>query len=538
MKMSNPRLTICLMLVVLVTACAGGQQPGQLTTQTPSHPGATPLASALPGSTPLPSHTPTPSPPRLPKTEQVVFTIPNRQEFSGKEGDPRPDWLGWGAQTFAAAPDGSFWIADSAIYPGRLLHFSPQGDLLAVLSLEDVVVYPYHLLAGTETLWILDISSQPPKVVQLDDQGQVLRLEDIPDEWLLVQGEPLYNAVSSLFFGETGELLVNTGNGLFELLEAAPPGRDVAGKRSARRLEALSMAGHSYRLTPNPADYTLNLEVDGKAVAIAPPDELAVDPLIGVYPDGSFAVTVYRQLPPQAGGVQMEKLVQVYSPAGDLLGVARLRPSFIYVEYQHDLAFGPGGEVYQLVSNADHSVEIVRLGFAPEYAALPPAPELVEMPAPPPATPRAPLWETPPASSSAAEIARETLVAFFTYLSQGRYVQAAPLFGGSLEELGVEIQPGESAAATWERACTQLLTCLPVAEITEEQQVSEDEYLFYVVFASPEGVRFELGACCGASPAEQPPVWQFAYPVKRIEADCPGGACQVWQVMRPPLYVP
>ncbi|HJS29409.1 MAG TPA: hypothetical protein VJ768_07295, partial [Anaerolineales bacterium] len=80
---------------------------------------------------------------RLPEEDQIIFAIPNPEPWSGKEGDPRPGWKGWGAETFTVAPDGSVWIADTASEPDRLLHYAPQGDLLQDLSLQDLVVYPY-----------------------------------------------------------------------------------------------------------------------------------------------------------------------------------------------------------------------------------------------------------------------------------------------------------------------------------------------------------------------------------------------------------
>jgi hypothetical protein len=74
------------------------------------------------------------------------------------------------------------------------------------------------------------------------------------------------------------------------------------------------------------------------------------------------------------------------------------------------------------------------------------------------------------------------------------------------------------------------LWCLPVADITDTEQVSEDEFIFYTVFMQPDGTRFAIGACCGGDPAATPPVWQFAYPVKKIDG--------VWKVMREPLFTP
>jgi hypothetical protein len=89
--------------------------------------------------------------------------------------------------------------------------------------------------------------------------------------------------------------------------------------------------------------------------------------------------------------------------------------------------------------------------------------------------------------------------------------------------------PGETDAAYWENLC-EILWCLPIAEVTDMEKISEDEYIFYIVFMAPDGRRFEIGACCGGDPAATPPVWQFAYPVWRVEGE--------WKVMRGPLFTP
>lgn len=90
-------------------------------------------------------------------------------------------------------------------------------------------------------------------------------------------------------------------------------------------------------------------------------------------------------------------------------------------------------------------------------------------------------------------------------------------------------QEGESPADFWMRAC-QALLCLPVLNITEGEQVGENEFRFFVEFIGEDGRRFEMGACCGADPAEALPVWQFAFPVKKINGE--------WKVTRGPLFMP
>ncbi|NIP43360.1 MAG: hypothetical protein GWO08_10630, partial [Gammaproteobacteria bacterium] len=119
----------------------------------------------------------------------------------------------------------------------------------------------------------------------------------------------------------------------------------------------------------------------------------------------------------------------------------------------------------------------------------------------------------------------------FTYISEGNYSQAEPLFHGNPEELSAFLDLGEneSVELNWEEIC-RILWCIPVAQITDVEKVSEDELVFYTVFVYENTRRFEIGACCGADPASNLPVWQFAFPVSRVDGE--------WKVMRLPLYTP
>jgi hypothetical protein len=132
-------------------------------------------------------------------------------------------------------------------------------------------------------------------------------------------------------------------------------------------------------------------------------------------------------------------------------------------------------------------------------------------------------------ASTEADQAQNTLIHFFYNLSEGNYSSAVTLLDGEIDNYLRDPLPDESLEAYWEYLCTYLW-CLPIAEITEVEQVSESEYLFYVVFMYPDRTRFEIGACCGGDPAATPPVWQFAYPVQKIDG--------VWKVTRTPLFTP
>ncbi len=456
--------------------------------------------------------TPSPMPGiQLPETDQIIFTIPNPEAFSGREGEPRPNWLGWGAETFTVAPDGSFWIADTAVYPNRLLRYSPQGKLLLEISLENQVVYAFDLAVTQDSVWVLDISTEQPKVVQLSLDGETISSMDIDKRIMTNHGEFVSNGVFSLLLGEGGELLLTSISGYYELV-------DASGEIVAQSLDVLAYYGHTYKVgIYDQATGRLPIFVDDAPFETALDFFVDPEPFLGFNPDGSFAIAGHVQETES----QVDYQVKYYNASGELLGTARQYPQTFYKDWNHHLAFGPDGSIYQLLSNLDHSVQILRLGFSTE---LPPVSKI-------PILTLTPLTALQPSESATTdeEQARNAVIAFFANLSTGNYTEAANHFGGEVSEYARAQMPGETMDAYWGYLCGSLW-CLPVTEISDVKQVSESEYIFYVVFMLPDGTRFEIGACCGGDPAATPPVWQFAYPVQKIDG--------VWKVMRGPLFTP
>lgn len=130
------------------------------------------------------------------------------------------------------------------------------------------------------------------------------------------------------------------------------------------------------------------------------------------------------------------------------------------------------------------------------------------------------------------DLAREALIGYFAALNEGRYADAAELFGGSLEypiSVNPDVDPGDPAALL-EAACTRQLQCLRVLSVVEEQAVSDSEFRFLVEFQNADGELFVLGPCCGATEAEMPPVSQFLYTVIK-DGDS-------FRVQELPVYVP
>ena len=134
------------------------------------------------------------------------------------------------------------------------------------------------------------------------------------------------------------------------------------------------------------------------------------------------------------------------------------------------------------------------------------------------------------------EKARQTLVTFFDLLSNGNYVEASELYGGSYEEL-IDMNPGidpDDHASLLESACTvNGYQCLPVKDIVQEVPDWPDSITFTVTFVNPDGSLFELGACCGEAATDAPLQTSFDFPVMRVTQ-----AEDAFLVQRLPVYTP
>jgi hypothetical protein len=220
-----------------------------------------------------------------------------------------------------------------------------------------------------------------------------------------------------------------------------------AGQLVAEPIEALPYYGHAYRTATNPDGNRLDLLVDEAVIEFEQPTYVDSEAFLGFNPDGNFAVAVNRY-DPNDPAARVELFVHYYDVDGRRLGVSRLRPNFIMPMFNQDLAFGPGGQVYQLVSTPDHSVEIVRLGFTPEEM---PPPATTPTPTLTPMAPLLPTWPVLPSGAGEEQQAREALLAFFALLAEDATRKGA-LFGGDYASTPYG-PPGDDLGAWWQMAC-------------------------------------------------------------------------------------
>ena len=130
--------------------------------------------------------------------------------------------------------------------------------------------------------------------------------------------------------------------------------------------------------------------------------------------------------------------------------------------------------------------------------------------------------------------AEEALTNFFKRLNDGKYDQAAILYGGSYEMLqgyNPDLEADDYAGLLKAGCEMNGLVCLEVLNILSVKTSSEGVFSFEIELANPDGSLFELGPCCGATEEEMPPQSSFA-----VEVVCQeNGTCLVIDL---PPYMP
>lgn len=114
-----------------------------------------------------------------------------------------------------------------------------------------------------------------------------------------------------------------------------------------------------------------------------------------------------------------------------------------------------------------------------------------------------------------ADQARETLVAFFDRLNNGRFAAAAELYGGSYEvmiEHNPDVDPNDHVGLL-EQACrVNGAVCLGVKTAVFADQPAPNEFQFQVEFANADGSLFMIEL------PEQPAQSQFAFTARMTES--------------------
>jgi hypothetical protein len=285
---------------------------------------------------------------------EVVFTISDGEDGMYYEGAGISEMLTWGPAAFTVAPDGSFWIADTAA--ARLLHYSPTGNLLGKIDLKSLIVGATDVEVAESGIWVLDQASIPPKVMRFAEDGTVLAKYDLPF------GLHLEDGLSGIVLGDGGELLVEReGDAYITQIT------DAAGKL----IEMVTTNGYIHKGKPFAAHaYGLNTTTPRRGTIFAGELRIEVETeydlggmqILGFGPQDDFFVVLEELALNPETGLQIDQTVRHYNALGKYLGVARVPIAEQYTYVEHGIALGPDGAVYALATRSDRA-EVLRLVF-------------------------------------------------------------------------------------------------------------------------------------------------------------------------------
>ncbi|MDQ3707064.1 MAG: hypothetical protein M3437_17930 [Chloroflexota bacterium] len=369
--MIYPRKVLaCLILIAGIT----GSMAACGTQDYPTPAAGTPMPQVQPSITAQPTKTLRATPTALPAesspsaevaapnpgdgtNHDVLFSIPVGEQKEGLQyrGDNIEGMQRSGPAAFSVAPDGSFWIADTAGL--RVLQYSAGGEWLQTV---DMATQPRSLTdieATANEIYVLDAFPTPPLVIRISPSGQVKGQYELPEEFRL---EKLLTGIG---LGEGGELLVEKDGGaeVFRLL-------DDQGRIAPTRLEGYTYKGTTYKAKSAGIQAEDNrvghLTIGDRQVEVRTEHFLGGLRILGFGPEGSVFVKLEEVVVEIIEGqVPVDQTVRMYSADGRLLGMARMPLVRQHTYITQPVVVGPKGEAYAMLTQPDH-VEILRLGFA------------------------------------------------------------------------------------------------------------------------------------------------------------------------------
>ena len=279
----------------------------------------------------------------------VVCSIPIGESGIHYEGIGVPEMLAWGPSAFTVAPDGSYWIADTAA--NRILQYDSTCNLSAVIALDDSIVGINDLEVTDGSLWVLDSSAITPTLVQLAMDGRNLtRLEISPS---------MQPGLSGIALSEQGEVLIEQygGASLWRITH------DKDGSHFALQ-DGYLHHGMRYAASLGNLDATDakkgTVSVGNDQIEVVTSSDLRGLRILGVAPDRSFYVIADEVA--VGDTIRVDRTVHHYGADGSPLGVARVPLDRERVHVANGLAMGPNGTIYMLATREDHA-EIQRLEF-------------------------------------------------------------------------------------------------------------------------------------------------------------------------------
>lgn len=289
---------------------------------------------------------------------EVIFTIPIGNQGIHYAGNNNQDSFTWGPAAFTVAPDGTFWIADTP--DNHLLHYSPKGVLLDKIAIGGYIIGAGDLEVTPKEIWILDIASFPPKVVQFSLNGKMLRVYNMP------KGLYLEDGLSGIVSGNDGSLLIDLGDDKTTTRLISATGIEEQSVIGGYEFEDKIYTAFSPDLREK--DISKGYLIAGnQRINIQVANNLGGLRILHINPDGSFVVEVVEFVLNFA--FHVDQKIYRYDPAGNFIGMARAPLGEQYTFVAHNIAVGPDGDVYALITRPNGG-EIQKLTFTADLPSI------------------------------------------------------------------------------------------------------------------------------------------------------------------------
>ena len=219
---------------------------------------------------------------------EIIFSLPVGDRGINYSGNGDPEILPGGPEALTIAPDGTFWIADTA--DNHLLHYSTKGELLCKIAIGDYVNGAGDLEVTSQEIWILDMASFPLKIVKISLNGKVLNIYNLP------KGLQREDGTTGIFLGSDGSLLVEREGGIAVTRFISP-----SGKLEQKALNGYESFGKAYSFQPGnlmskmEASHGYVLFGD-RQIDVDVTNNLGGLSILKIDPDGSFFIEVQEMV--------------------------------------------------------------------------------------------------------------------------------------------------------------------------------------------------------------------------------------------------
>lgn len=261
---------------------------------------------------------------------------------------------GWGPAAFTIAPDGSFWVADTAGY--RVVEVLPNCRINRVISMPNHVVGIVDIEVDSNGIWVLDAAAQEPAVYMFDFDGR--------QRMHIVLGENAEAATGLTRIDGTLSVEYEFGAYVEELSDW--------NSNFTNRIHVYHKTG-DHLVAAVPADMSQPnasrgyIQMDGRIIPIEVEHSLGGLRYVGFAPDGSFYVMAEEVA--YADIIEVDRTVWRFNAKGDFTGIARVPLDENFVHVEHNVAVATDGTPYVLIAR-EKSVEIRRLKFVDKLESI------------------------------------------------------------------------------------------------------------------------------------------------------------------------